>query len=94
MCVSRARIWPCAILPAQRLLSVLPNSGVLALLGQGPLTGEEAALTRRAVASVRAVAAHASAHLLQPIITHARGAVMGLHVVCPRAEHSDMPPLK
>jgi hypothetical protein len=58
---------------------VLPNSeAVLPLLGQN-LSGEEAALTRRAVASARTVAAHASAHLLQAIITHARGAVMGLY---------------
>jgi hypothetical protein len=49
---------------------------VLSLLGQYPLTGEEAALTRRTVASAHTVAAHASAHLQQAIITHARGAVM------------------
>jgi hypothetical protein len=35
-------------------------------------------LTRRTVASTRNVAAHALALLLQAIITHARGAVMGL----------------
>jgi hypothetical protein len=35
---------------------------------------------------------HASVHLLQVIITHARGAVMGLHAVCLCVEHSDAPP--
>jgi hypothetical protein len=68
---------------------VLPNSeAVLPLLGQNLLSGEEAALTRRAVASARTVAVHASAHLLQAIMTHARGAVMRLHAVTQRAEHS------
>jgi hypothetical protein len=72
---------------------VLPNSeAVLLLLGQNLLLGEEAALSRRAVASARTVAAHASAHLLQAIITYARGAVKGLHAACLRAEHSDAPP--
>jgi hypothetical protein len=45
---------------------------VLPLLGQDPLTGEEAVLTRRTVASAHAVTAHASAHLQQAIITHAQ----------------------
>jgi hypothetical protein len=77
----------------QPLLSVLPNSeAVLPLLGQNLLSGEEAALTRCVVAFARTVAAHASAHLLLAIITHARGPVMGLHAVCLRAEHSDAPP--
>jgi hypothetical protein len=49
---------------------------VLPLLGQDPLTDEGAALTRRTGASAHTVAAHASAHLQQAIITHARGAVM------------------
>jgi hypothetical protein len=72
---------------------VLPYSeAVLPLLGQNLLSGEKAALTRRAVASAGTVAVHASAHLLQAIITHARGAVMGLHAVCLRVEHSDAPP--
>jgi hypothetical protein len=39
-------------------------------------------LTRRTVASTRTVAAHALALLLQAIITHARGAVMGLYAAC------------
>jgi hypothetical protein len=72
---------------------VLPNSvAVLPLLGQNLLSGEEAALTRRAVASAHTVAVHASAHLLQVIITHARGAVIGLHAVFLCVEHSDAPP--
>jgi hypothetical protein len=45
---------------------------VLPLVGQDPLTDEGAALTRRTVASVHTVAAHASAHLQQAIIAHAR----------------------
>jgi hypothetical protein len=65
---------------------------VLPLLGQNLLSGEEASLTCRAVASARTVAAYASAHLLQAIITHACGAVMELYAACPRAEHSDAPP--
>jgi hypothetical protein len=65
---------------------------VLPLLGLNLLSGEEVALSRRAVASARTVAAHPSAHLLQAIITHACGAVMGLHAACLRAEHSDTPP--
>jgi hypothetical protein len=82
MCVSIARIWPCAALSAQSPLSVLPNSeAVLPLLGEN-LSGEGAALTRRAVASARTVAAHASALLLQAIITHACGAVTGLYAAC------------
>jgi hypothetical protein len=44
---------------------------MLPLLGQDPLTGEGAALTRRTVASTHTVAGHASAHLQQAIITHA-----------------------
>jgi hypothetical protein len=39
-------------------------------------------LTRRAVASARTVAAHASALLQQTIITHARGAVIELYAAC------------
>jgi hypothetical protein len=70
MCVSTARIWSCAALPAQYLLSVLRTvEDVLSLLGLYPLTGEGAALTRRAVASAHTVAAHASALLQQTIIT-------------------------
>jgi hypothetical protein len=70
MCVSTARIWSCAALPAQCLLSTLRTvEDVLSLLGQDPLTGEGAALTRRAVASARTVAVHASALLQQAIIT-------------------------
>jgi hypothetical protein len=42
---------------------------VLSLLGQYRLIGEGAALTRRAVASAHTVAAHASAHLQQTIMT-------------------------
>jgi hypothetical protein len=62
---------------------VLPNSvAVLPLLGQNLLLGEETVLTRRAVASTRTVAVHASARLLQAIITHARGTVMGLYAAC------------
>jgi hypothetical protein len=64
------------------MLSVLPNSeAVMPLLGEN-LSGKGAALTRRAVASARTVAAHASAHPLQAIITHARGAVTGLYATC------------
>jgi hypothetical protein len=70
MCVSIARIWSCTVLPAQCLLSTLYTvEDVLSLLGQDPLTGEGVAPTRRAVASVRTVAAHASALLQQSIIT-------------------------
>jgi hypothetical protein len=65
---------------------------VLPLLGQNLLSGEETSLTCRAVASARTVAAYASAHLLQAIIIHAHGAMMGLHAACPRAEHSDAVP--
>jgi hypothetical protein len=72
---------------------VLPNSeAMLPLLGQNLLSGKEAALTRRAVASARTVAVHASTRLSQAIITHARGAVTGLHAICLRTEHSDTPP--
>jgi hypothetical protein len=61
---------------------VLPNSeAVLPLLG-GNLSGEGAALTRCAVASACTMATHASALLLQAIITPARGAMMGLYVAC------------
>jgi hypothetical protein len=61
---------------------VLPNSeAVLPLLGQN-LSGEGATLIRHAVASARSVAAHASAHLLQAIITHARGSVTRLYAAC------------
>jgi hypothetical protein len=70
MCVSTATIWSCAALPAQCLLSVLRIvEDVLSLLGQYPLTREGAALTRRAAASERPVAAHVSALLQQTIIT-------------------------
>jgi hypothetical protein len=70
MCVSIARIRLCAALPAQCLLSTLRTvEDVMSLLGQDPLTGEGAALTRCAVASARTVAAHASALLQQTIIT-------------------------
>jgi hypothetical protein len=63
-------IWSCAALPAQHLLSALRTvEVVLSLLGQYPLTGEEAALTRRAVASAHTVIVHASALLQQTIIT-------------------------
>jgi hypothetical protein len=61
---------------------VLPNSeAVLPLLGEN-LSREGAALTRRAVASARTIAAHASVHLLQVIITHAHRAVTGLYAAC------------
>jgi hypothetical protein len=61
---------------------VLPNSeAVLPLLG-GNLSGEGAALTRCSVATACTVAAHASALLLQAIITHERGAVTGLYAAC------------
>jgi hypothetical protein len=50
------------------LLSVLLNSGAVPPLFSENLSGEGAALTRRAVASARTVAAHALAHLLQAII--------------------------
>jgi hypothetical protein len=70
MYVSTASIWSCAALPAQCLLSTLRTvEDVLLLLGQDPLTGEGAALTRRAVASACTMAAHASALLRQTIIT-------------------------
>jgi hypothetical protein len=49
-------------------------------------------LTRCAVASARTVAAHASALLLQAIITHARGTVMGLYAARLRVEHRDALP--
>jgi hypothetical protein len=72
---------------------VLPNSvAVLPLLGQNLLSGKGAVLTHRAVASARTIAVHASARLLQVTITHARGAVTGLHAICLCAEHSDAPP--
>jgi hypothetical protein len=62
---------------------VLPNSvAVLPLLSQNLLSGEGAVLTRRAVASARTVAVHASARLLQAIIMHARGAATGLYTAC------------
>jgi hypothetical protein len=57
-------------------VSIRTVEDVLSLLGQYPLTGEGAALTRRAIASARPVAAHAPALLQQTIITHARGTVM------------------
>jgi hypothetical protein len=61
---------------------VLPNSeAVFPLLGEN-LSGEGAALTRCAVASACTVAAHASALLLQAIITPARGAVTELYAAC------------
>jgi hypothetical protein len=41
-------------------VSVRTVENVLSLLGQYPLTGEGAALTRRAVASAHTVAAHTS----------------------------------
>jgi hypothetical protein len=70
MCVSTARIWSCAALPAQYLLSVLHTvEVVLSLLGQYPLTGKAATLSRRAVASAHTVTVHASALLQQTIIT-------------------------
>jgi hypothetical protein len=70
MCVSTAKIWSCATLPAQCLLSTLRTvEDVLSLLGQDPLTREGAALTRRAIASARPMAAHTSALLQQTIIT-------------------------
>jgi hypothetical protein len=57
----------------------LPNSeAVLSLLGWNLLSGGETALTR----CVRTVTAHALAHLLQAIITHARSAVTGLYAAC------------
>jgi hypothetical protein len=72
MCVYTARMWSCAALPAQYLLSALPTvKVVLSLLGQYPLTDEGAALTHHAVASAHTVAAHASARLQQAIIIHA-----------------------
>jgi hypothetical protein len=62
---------------------VLPNSeAVLPLLGQNLLSGEGTVLTHRAVASARTVAVHASARLLQAIITHARSTVTGLYAAC------------
>jgi hypothetical protein len=80
MCVSATWAWSCAALPAQCLLSVLRTvEDVLSLLGYYPLTGEGAALTRRAAASMRIVAVHVSTLLQQTIITpcsRARGAVM------------------
>jgi hypothetical protein len=65
---------------------------MLSLLGQNLLSGDEVALTHRAVTSARTAAAHASAHLLQSIMIQARGTVMGLHATTQRAEHSDVPP--
>jgi hypothetical protein len=57
-----ARVWSCAALSAQCLLSVTCTvEDVLSLLGRFPLTGEGAMLTRRAIASALTVAAHASA---------------------------------
>jgi hypothetical protein len=60
---------------------LLNSEAVLPLLG-AILSDERAVLPRRAVASVRTVAAHVSALLLQTIIMHARGAVMGLYASC------------
>jgi hypothetical protein len=80
MCVSTAKIWSCVALPARCLLSVLRTvEDVLSLLGQYPLIGEGAALTRRAVASVHTVGAHASTLLLQTII-----------IPCSRARRCEM----
>jgi hypothetical protein len=50
-------------------VSVHTAEDVLSLLGQYPLTGEGAALTRRAVPSARTVAVRALALLQQTIIT-------------------------
>jgi hypothetical protein len=70
MCVSTTRVWSYAALPAQCLLSVTCTvEDVLSLLGQFPLTGERAMLTRRAVASAHTEAAHAATLLQQIIIT-------------------------
>jgi hypothetical protein len=69
VCVSTTWIWSCAVLQAQRPLSVLLNSGAMLPLLGVTLTGVGAVLTRRAIASARTVAAHASALLLQATIT-------------------------
>jgi hypothetical protein len=58
---------------------VLLNSGAVPPLLSENLSGEGAALTRRAVASAHTVAAHALALLLQVIIMHARSTVTGLY---------------
>jgi hypothetical protein len=55
---------------------------VLPLLGQNLLSVEGAVLTHRAVASVRTITVHASARLLQAIITHECGVMMGLSAAC------------
>jgi hypothetical protein len=60
----------CRLAGTVTAVSVTNSEAVLPLLGQN-LSGEGAALTRRAVASARTVVAHASTLLLQAIITHA-----------------------
>jgi hypothetical protein len=80
MCVSTARVWSCAALSAQCLLSVTRTVGdVLSLLDQFPLTGEGAMLTRHSVASALTVAVDASALAQQTIIT-----------LCSRARHGNV----
>jgi hypothetical protein len=70
MCVSIARVWSCAALPAQCLLSVTCTvEDVLSLLGRFALTGDGAMLTRYTVASAHTVAVHASALVQRTIIT-------------------------
>jgi hypothetical protein len=77
-------------------VSVCTVEDALSLLGQYPLTGEGAALTRRAVASVHTVAAHASALLQQTIITPCSRArrcdVTTRRAPACRAQRCDAPP--
>jgi hypothetical protein len=68
MCISTTRVWSCAALPAQCLLSVTCTvEGALSLLGLFPLTGKGAMLTHCAISPAYIVAAH-TADLLQQII--------------------------
>jgi hypothetical protein len=72
----------CCLAGTVTAVSVTQYSGAMPPLLSENLSGEGAALTRRAVASARPIAVHASALLLQAIIAHARGTVTGLYTAC------------
>jgi hypothetical protein len=69
-------------------VSVHTVEDVLSLMGRYPLTGERAALTRRAIASARTVAVRASALLQQTIITRCSRARRSELTVCRLPAHS------